>query len=141
MKIYKLRAEQDISYAVGTTECEALVSEALETVNAAVEPVRIRAGIELPRDLVTMQFNLCVLLRRGYMKPKLTTAQLDRLAQLLAQTAPVDDDDDTPLAAEGSRRALHTFLTHELDECIRQTRGAAYTPHLSIYASTAATPR
>ena len=102
--------------------------ESLTPENAydAVELVRTRAGIELPDDFDTVRFNLWVLIRRGYWMPDLTDTQRETLGRLLSHTAPTDDDDDTPLAPEGSHRALHAFLTRELGERIPQTRGATY---------------
>ena len=95
-------------------------------VDTAVELVRKGAGIELPNDFDTVQFNLWALLRRGYHVLELTHAQGDTLARILSLTTATDKDDDTPLAPEGSHRALHTFLTRELGERIPQTRGAVY---------------
>lgn len=97
-----------------------------DTVADAVALVQRAAGIDLPPDFDTVQFNLWVLLRRGYWTPTLTDAQRETLTRLLALTNPTDADDDTPLAPEGSHRALYTFLVHELGERIPLTRGAAY---------------
>ena len=58
--------------------------------------------------------------------PQLTATQRDTLTRLLSLATPTDEDDDTPLASEGSHRALHTFLTRELGERIPATRGTAY---------------
>jgi hypothetical protein len=97
-----------------------------DTVPDAVALVRRAADLELPPDFDTVHFNLWALLRRGYWTPDLTDTQRDTLARLFALTNATDEDDDTPLAPEGSHRALHTFLTHELGERIPQTRGATY---------------
>jgi hypothetical protein len=97
-----------------------------DTMPDAVALVRRAAGVELPPDFDSVQFNLWALLRRGYWAPNLTDAQQETLARLFSLTNPTDEDDDTPLAPEGSHRALHTFLTRELGERIPETRGAAY---------------
>jgi len=101
-------------------------SLAPDNVGDAVELVSLRAGVKLPNDFDTVQFNLWVLIRRGYCVPKLAPTQLASLTRIMSLTAPTDEDDDTLIAAEGSHRALYTFLTRELGERIPETRGAAY---------------
>lgn len=96
------------------------------TVADAVALVQRVAGVELPSDFATVHFNLWALLRRGYWTPDMTSAQCERLRQILELTNPTDEDDDTPLAAEGSHRALYVFLVRELGERIPETRGAVY---------------
>lgn len=110
-----------------------------DTVPDAVALVRRAAGIELPHDFDAVHFNLWALLRRGYWTPELTNAQQETLARLFALTNPTDEDDDTPLAPEGSHRALHTFLTRELGERIPQTRGATYAVASAYLRKTPAT--
>jgi len=103
-----------------------------ENIGDAVALVRKCADVDLPNDFNTVQFNLWTLLRRGYYVPELTAVQLDKLAHILSLTTATppggdtDEDDDTPLAPEGSHRTLHTFLTRELGERVPQTRGAVY---------------
>jgi len=97
-----------------------------ESTSVAVELVRKCADVDLPDDFNTVQFNLWTLLRRGYYVPELTAAQLDKLTHILSLTTSTDEDDDTPLASEGSHRTLYTFLTCELGERLPQTRGAVY---------------
>jgi hypothetical protein len=66
-------------------------------------------------------------------EPKISKAHWERLNTFFQGIErPAQDqlyatgDHYTPLAPEGSHRALHTFLTRQLGERIPETRGAVY---------------